>query len=56
MKRKISIATGLLQQKYGEKEALRIAKEIGVDMVDFELFRYSKADKNNIYSKASYIL
>ena len=35
--KKVSISTGALQRTYGTKEALRIAKEIGADGVDFGL-------------------
>ncbi len=35
---KISITTGYFQRTLGEKEALRFAKEIGADGVDFTLF------------------
>ena len=35
--KKVSISTGALQRKYGPKEALRIAKEIGADAIDFGL-------------------
>ena len=35
--KKVSISIGGIQRKYGPKEALRIAKEIGADGVDFGL-------------------
>ncbi len=37
MKRKIGISIGALQTVYGDKEALRISKEVGADSVDFTL-------------------
>ena len=53
MKRKISLAIGRLQSAYGDKEALRIAKECGVDAVDLDLcgaqWDYRKPD--SIYSR-----
>lgn len=36
-KRKVSISIGRLQRQFGDREALRIAKEIGADAVDFNL-------------------
>jgi len=41
MSKKISIATGQIQKKYGDKEAIRIAKEIGADAIDFSLDDFS---------------
>ncbi len=52
MKRKVSIATGILQRKYGDAQALKIAKEIGADGVDFDLTMYSK-NRNSIYDKSN---
>lgn len=37
MQKKISISIWQLQRKYGDREALRIAKEIGADAVDLGL-------------------
>lgn len=37
MKRKISICISDFQEEYGHSEALRLAKEIGADAVDFDL-------------------
>lgn len=42
--KKISISIGSLQSSYGDKEALRIAKEIGADGVDFSLDLGKKYD------------
>ena len=54
--RKISISIMDLQKRYGDKEALRIAKEAGADAVDFgfEDFagRYDYRYKTSIYSKS----
>lgn len=53
MKRKVSISTGALQRRYGQKEALEIAARIGADAVDFDLssgFDCSRAD--SIYAKS----
>lgn len=50
MKRKVSIAIGLLQRKYGVRRALEIAAEIGADAVDFSLCStYDVRDKNSVY-------
>ena len=53
MKRKISIAIDGLQADYGDKEAIRIAKEAGADAIDFDLcgaqWDYRKPD--SIYSR-----
>lgn len=53
-KRKISIAIGRLQNMFGDKEALRIAKEIGADAVDFDLcganWDYRKPE--SVYSRS----
>ena len=35
MKHKVSISIGELQEQYGDREALRLAKEMGADAVDF---------------------
>ncbi len=35
-KRKIGIATGFFQRKYGEEEAVRIAASVGADAIDFD--------------------
>lgn len=53
---KISISIMELQKRYGDKEALRIAKESGADAVDFGLEdfadRYDYRYKTSIYSKS----
>lgn len=52
MKHKISISTQKLQQIYGDKKALEIAKKLGVDGVDFftNSFDFSKSD--SVYSRS----
>ena len=54
MKRKVSIATGEYQQKFGDREAIRIAKEIGTDAIDFDLsFNcIGSTQKDSIYTKS----
>lgn len=53
--KKVSIAIGELQSRYGDKEAIRIAKEAGADAVDFCLEdfggRYDYRVERSIYSK-----
>ena len=51
---KISVSTGTLQGIFGEKEALKIAKSIGADGVDFNLWGYDYDFKNpdSIYAKS----
>ena len=53
-KRKISICIDSLQATYGDKEAIRIAKEAGADAVDFDLcgaqWDYRKPD--SVYSRS----
>ena len=54
MKRKVSIAIGAYQQKFGDLEAIRIAKRIGADAVDMDISggRYTCTNGNSIYSKS----
>ena len=53
MKRKVSISTATLQRRYGTRQALEIAAEIGADAVDFSLCStYDVRDKNSVYSKS----
>lgn len=42
MKRRISICIDELQAKYGDREALAMAKRMGADSVDFSLLYYDK--------------
>lgn len=52
MRRKVSISIGQLQRKYGDKEALKIAKDIGADAVDFGLEHFDYLNSNSIYAKS----
>lgn len=55
MRKKVGISIGLFQKKFGDKEALRIAKEIGADCVDFSLTdkkRFDLRNENSIYGKS----
>ncbi len=51
MKRKVSLAINMFQRLYGDEEALRIAKRIGADAVDFDLCCYEKR-RDCIYAKS----
>lgn len=51
MKRKVGISIVRLQKVYGDKQALKIAKEIGADAVDFSLESQDYRDEACIYSK-----
>lgn len=53
MKRKIGISTFELQKKFGDEEAIKIAKEVGADAIDFDLgeARYDYRNPESIYSK-----
>lgn len=54
MKRKVSFATGALQNRYGHKEAIKIAADIGTDAIDFDLSMncFSTGRKDSIYTKS----
>ena len=54
MKRKVSIAIGAYQQKFGDLEAIKIAKKIGADAVDMDVSggRYNCVNENSIYYKS----
>ena len=51
--KKIGISTFHMQQVYGDKRALEMAKETGTDAVDFNLLTggYDCRDKNSLYGK-----
>ena len=49
--RKVSIAIGFFQKKFGDKAALDIAKEIGTDGVDFDLLLFDYTKEESIYAK-----
>ena len=50
--KKVSISVSLIQKEYGDKEAIRIAKQIGADAVDFGLERFDIRNSESIYSKS----
>lgn len=56
MERKVSISISMLQKKYGNKEALKIAKDIGADAVDFGMDwfdgTYDCSNPESIYAKS----
>ncbi len=54
MKRKVSLTIGRLQNAFGDREALAIAKRIGADAVDFDTSsdRWDFARPDSIYSKS----
>lgn len=54
MKRKISIAIGAFQREYGDMKALEIAKEAGVDAVDFDTSseEWDYRNPDSIFSKS----
>lgn len=52
MKRMVSINIGKFQKKHGDRRALEIAKELGLDAVDFDLLSYSLAADGSIYTKS----
>ena len=43
--RKVSLSIGGLQRKYGDEEAIRFAKSIGCDAVDFDRGRAINASR-----------
>ena len=54
--KKVSISTAQIQTQYGDKEAIRIAKEIGADAIDFALDdftgRFDVSNSTSIYAKS----
>ena len=54
MKRKVSISIGELQEQYGDREALRLAKEMGADAVDFNTCgrKWDYRNPDSVYSKS----
>ncbi len=54
MKRKVSLSIGHFQNKYGDYEALDIAKQIGLDAVDFDTCgrRWDYRTPESVYSKS----
>ena len=53
-KHKIGLSIGRLQHMFGDREALRIAKEIGADAVDFDLCgaQWDYRKKESVYSRS----
>lgn len=54
MKHKVSISIGELQEQYGDREALRLAKEMGADAVDFNTCgrKWDYRNPDSVYSKS----
>lgn len=52
MTHKVSFSSGGLQTRYGDLKAIEIAKDIGADGVNFDLFFNDYRKKDTIYSKS----
>ncbi len=52
MKRMVGISLGNLQSKFGDEEALRIAKSIGADAVDFNVHGHDYRKASSLFSKS----
>lgn len=52
MKRKIGISTFGLQDRFGDRRAIEIAKEAGADAIDFSLHHGNCTDPESIYSRS----
>lgn len=54
MNRKVSLSTGALQNRYGHREAIKIAADFGTDAIDFDLCLncFSTGRKDSIYTKS----
>ena len=54
MKRKVSLAIGYFQNRYGDMEALNIAARLGLDAVDFETIgkHWDYRNPDSIYAKS----
>lgn len=52
MKREVSLSIGAFQRHLGPKGALDLAKEIGLDAVDFDLLRYDYSNETGLYRKS----
>lgn len=50
VEKKVSVNIGHFSKKYGEKGALKFAKSIGADAVDFDLLCYDDRRENNLYT------
>lgn len=51
MKKLVGLSIGAIQWRYGDKEALKIAKEIGCDAVDFTLEDQEPDKESSVYFK-----
>lgn len=49
---KIGLSTFAFQTQYGDKEAIRLAKKVGADAIDFNVGSYDYRNKDSIYSKS----
>ncbi|MBR5613869.1 MAG: sugar phosphate isomerase/epimerase [Clostridia bacterium] len=52
MNKKVSFSTGPLQVIYGDEQAIKIAKEIGADAIDFSTLRMDYRNTDCIFSKS----
>lgn len=52
MKRMVGISLGNLQSKFGDEEALRIAKSIGADAVDFNVHGHDYRKASSLFCKS----
>ncbi len=50
--KKVSINIGYFCKKFGEKGAIRFAKSIGADAVDFSLLCYDESIPDNLYTRS----
>ncbi len=50
--KKVSINIGYFSKKFGEKGAIRFAKSIGADAVDFDLLCYDESIPGNLYTRS----
>ncbi|MDO4741353.1 MAG: TIM barrel protein [Eubacteriales bacterium] len=52
MNRKVSFNIGYFCKKLGEKGALRFARDVGADAVDFDLLPYDESIPGNLYTRS----
>ncbi len=52
MKRRIGISTFGLQDRFGDRRAIEIAKEVGADAVDFSLHKGDYKNPESVYSRS----
>lgn len=50
--KKVSINIGYFCKKFGEKGAIRFAKSVGADAVDFDLLCYDESIPGNLYTRS----